>query len=62
MMKVAERETDGRFQLQLSSKRSYANFIKREREREAARQRNYQDALDRGLSQQQAEEEMYLFA
>lgn len=61
-MKVAKREVDGRFQLQLSSRKSYSNFLKREQEREAARQRNYQNALAEGKTVQQAEEEMWLFA
>jgi hypothetical protein len=61
-MKNQKRESDGRFVLTLSSKRSYSNFLKREQEREAARNRNYNDAIACGLSLERAKEEMFLFA
>jgi hypothetical protein len=61
-MKNQKRESDGRFALTLSSKRSYSNFLKREQERQSARNRNYNDAIACGLSPERAEEEKYLFA
>ena len=57
-----KRETDGRYALQLNSRKSVKRFESREKERERRRQQLYNEALARGLTPQQAEEEMYLFA
>ena len=59
---ISKRETDGRYALRLNSKRSVSKFEQREQERQSRRQQLYSDALARGLTPQQAEEEMYLFA
>ena len=57
-----KRETDGRYALQLNSRKSVKRFENREQERQQRRQQLYNDAIARGLTPQQAEEEMYLFA
>lgn len=59
---MKKRETDGRYALQLNSRSSVRRFEDREAKRQQRRQQLYADALARGLTHEQAEEEMYLFA
>lgn len=62
---ISKRETDGRFALKLNSRQSVVRFEKkdyREKQREARRAELIQNALNRGLTVEQAEEEVYLFA
>ena len=59
---ISKRETDGRFALKLNSRQSVIRFEDRERKREARRAELIRQALNRGLTVEQAEEEAYLFA
>ena len=59
---ISKRETDGRYALQLNSRKSVKRFEQREQERQQRRQQLYSEAIHRGLTPQQAEEEMFLFA
>ena len=59
---ISKRETDGRFALKLNSRQSVIRFEEREKQREARRAELIQNALNRGLTVEQAEEEVYLFA
>ncbi len=59
---ISKRETDGRFALKLNSRQSVVRFEEREKQREARRAELIQNALNRGLTVEQAEEEVYLFA
>lgn len=59
---MQKRETDGRYALQLNSRKSVKRFENREQERQQRRQQLYNEAISRGLTPQQAEEEMFLFA
>lgn len=59
---ISKRETDGRFALKLNSRQSVIRFEEREKQREARRAELIQNALNRGLTVEQAEEEAYLFA
>ena len=61
-MKNAKRETDGRYALTLSTRNSVKRFESRQAERETKRQERYNNAIARGLTPQQAEDEMYLYA
>ena len=61
-MKNVKRETDGRYALTLSTRKSVQRFEDREKQREAKREQLYDDAIARGLSPQQAEDEMFLYA
>ena len=59
---ISKREADGRFALKLNSRQSVIRFEEREKQREARRAELIQNALNRGLTVEQAEEEVYLFA
>lgn len=59
---ISKREADGRFALKLNSRQSVVRFEEREKQREARRAELIQNALNRGLTVEQAEEEVYLFA
>jgi len=59
---ISKRETDGRFALKLNSRQSVVRFEDREKQREARRAELIQQALNRGLTKEQAQEEAYLFA
>ena len=59
---ISKREADGRFALKLNSRQSVVRFEEREKQREARRAELIQNALKRGLTVEQAEEEVYLFA
>ena len=59
---ISKRETDGRFALKLNSRQSVVRFEEREKQREARRAELIRQALNRGLTVEQAEEEVYLFA
>lgn len=61
-MKISKRETDGRFAIMLNSKQSVKRHEDRNAQRVARQQELYNAAIARGLSEEQAEEEMYLFA
>ena len=61
-MKNAKRETDGRYALTLSTRNSVRKFENRQKEIEAKRQERYNNAIANGLTPQQAEDEMYLYA
>lgn len=59
---MKKRETDGRYAMTLSTRNSVKRFESRQAEREAKRQERYNNAIARGLTPQQAEDEMYLYA
>jgi len=59
---ISKREADGRFALKLNSRQSVVRFEDREKQREARRAELIQQALNRGLTKEQAQEEAYLFA
>ena len=59
---ISKREADGRFALKLNSRSSAVRFEEREKQREARRAELIQQALNRGLTVEQAQEEAYLFA
>ena len=59
---ISKRETDGRYALQLNSRKSVSKFEQREQERQQRRQQLYNEAIARGLTPIQAQEEMNLFA
>lgn len=61
-MKNIKRETDGRFALTLSTRKSVQRFEDREKQREAKRQQAYDNAIARGLTPAQAEDEVWLYA
>ena len=61
-MKNAKRETDGRYAMTLSTRNSVKRFESRQAEREAKRKAMYDAAIANGLTPQQAEDEMYLYA
>ena len=61
-MKNVKRETDGRYALTLSTRKSVQRFEDREKQREAKRQQLYNDAISRGLTPQQADDEAWLYA
>ncbi len=62
MLKSTKRETDGRFALLLNSRKAVKRHEDRAAQREQRRQELYADAIARGLSEEQAVEEMFLFA
>lgn len=57
-----KRETDRRYALTLSTPNSVRRFEDREKQRVAKREQMYADAIARGLTPAQAEDEVWLYA